>query len=97
MRRSLREAVRRAIIEHADRPGTTAVIIDAEAITFLDVTAVRMLDDVADDLARQDKQLAIAHDLGQVGDLLASEPDTALAVYPGTDEAIAAPVPEHDR
>ena len=84
------EEVRRAIVEHAAQPGISAVIIDAEAIAFVDVTAVRMLDDVADDLARQGKQLAIAHDLGQVGDLLASEPDSALAVYPGIDEAIAA-------
>jgi len=66
------------------------MIIDAEAITFVDVTAVRMLDDVADDLARRGQQLVIAHDLGQVGDLLATQPDTALAVYPGIDEAIAA-------
>ena len=78
------DAVREAIVDHAAQPGTSAVILDAEAIAFVDVTAVRMLDELADDLARQGQQLVIAHDLGQVGDLLASEPDTALAVYPAS-------------
>ena len=64
------DAVRRAIKQHAARPGVPGVVLDAESIPFVDVTAVRMLDELADDLARDGQQLVIAHDLGQVGDLL---------------------------
>jgi hypothetical protein len=45
---------------------------------------------VADDLSRGGQQLVIAHDLGQVGDLLAADPDTDLQVLPTIDAAIAA-------
>jgi anti-anti-sigma factor len=84
------EAVRTAIKEHAAKPGTRGVVLDAEAIAFVDVTAVRMLDELANDLERAGQQLVIAHDLGQVGDLLEAHPETDLAVYPTIDEAIAA-------
>ena len=83
------EAVRTAIKEHAAAPGTRAVVLDAEAIAFVDITAVRMLDELADDLERAGQRLIIAHDLGQVGDLLSANPETNLAVFPTIDEAIA--------
>lgn len=83
------EAVRRAIKERANDPGTVGVVLDAEAIPFIDVTAARMLDDLADDLQRSGQRLVLAHDLGQVGDLLASL-STELGVYPTIDDAIAA-------
>jgi SulP family sulfate permease len=84
------EAVRTAIKEHAAAPGTRAVVLDAEAIAFVDITAVRMLDELADDLERAGQRLIIAHDLGQVGDLLSAHAETSLAVFPTIDEAIAA-------
>jgi high affinity sulfate transporter 1 len=84
------EAVRTTIKEHAAKPGTRGVILDAEAIAFVDVTAVRMLDELADDLERVGQQLVLAHDLGQVGDLLDAHPEANLAVYRTIDEAIAA-------
>ncbi len=84
------DAVRAAIKEHAAVPGTRGVVLDAEAIPFVDVTAVRMLDELADDLLRNDQELVIAHDLGQVGDLLAANPETTLQVFATIDEAIAA-------
>ena len=71
-------------------PGTRGVVLDAEAIPFVDVTAVRMLDELADDLLRNNQELVIAHDLGQVGDLLAAHPETNLQVFATIDEAIAA-------
>ena len=37
---------------HAAAPGTRGVVLDAEAIAFVDVTAVRMLDELAEELAR---------------------------------------------
>ena len=58
---------------------------------FVDVTAVRMLDELAADLARDGQQLVIAHDLGQVGDLLAlADEQSPLKVVPTIDEAIEA-------
>jgi MFS superfamily sulfate permease-like transporter len=83
------DSVRQVVKAHAAVPGTTAVVIDAESIPFIDVTAVRMLDELADDLARTGQRLVIAHDLGQVGDLLGRFPDTDLGVYPTIVDALA--------
>ena len=84
------DSVRGAIKARAEQPDVRGVVIDAEAIPFVDITAVRMLDELAEDLDRAGQQLVIAHDLGQVGDLLAANPETNLVVVPTIDEAIAA-------
>ena len=84
------DPVRRAIREHAARPGIHGVVLDAEAMPFVDVTALRMLDELADELQRDGQHLVIAHALGQVGDLLAhSHDDTDLRVFSTIDEAVA--------
>ena len=82
------EAVRAAVTEQAARPAVRGVVIDAESIPAIDVTAVRMLVELAEDLQRQGKQLVVAHDVGQVGDLLAADPDSAISVLPTIAEAI---------
>jgi len=87
------DAVRTAIKSRAAEPGTRGVVLDAEAIAFVDITAVRMLDELADDLDRDGQQLVIAHDLGQVGDVLSATADTNLQVVPTIDEAISAITP----
>ncbi len=75
----------------ATKPGTKAVIIDAETIPAIDVTAVRMLIDVTDELRADGVDLVLAHDIGQVRDLLPSdERGTGPALYRTIDEAIAA-------
>ncbi len=84
------DSVRGAIKARAEQPDVRGVVIDAEAIPFVDITAVRMLDELAEDLDRAGQQLVIAHDLGQVGDLLAANPETNLVIVPTIDEAIAA-------
>ena len=85
------DAVRRAVKRRARRPGTRGVVIDAEAVAFVDVTAVRMLDELASDLERDGQQLVIAHDLGQVGDLLAlADEMNSLKVVPSIADAIEA-------
>jgi sulfate permease, SulP family len=43
------EAVRRTIRIRAATPGTTGVVLDGEAIAFVDVTALRMLEELAAD------------------------------------------------
>jgi sulfate permease, SulP family len=66
------------------------VILDAETIPFVDVTAAEMLDRVAADLRRDGVRLVIARDVGLVRDVLdqvASE--TALHdVYPTVRAAV---------
>ena len=66
------------------------VILDAETIPFVDVTAAEMLDRVAADLRREGVRLVIARDVGLVRDVLdqvASE--TALHdVYPTVRAAV---------
>jgi high affinity sulfate transporter 1 len=84
------DAVRTAIRDHAARPGIVGVVIDAEAMAFVDVTAVRMLEEVAEEMGRHGQRLVLAHDLGQVGDLLASDGATDVAVHRTIDEAIVA-------
>jgi SulP family sulfate permease len=84
------ESIRTAVRARAAAPGTKGVVIDAEAILFVDITAVRMLDDLADDLARDGQRLATAHDLGQVGDLLGTTETSSLCLFRTIDEAMAA-------
>ena len=69
-----------------------AVVLDAETIPFVDVTAARMLAALADDLRRRDIELLIARDVGQVRDVLDREaPDPALRrVYPSVQAAVDA-------
>ena len=52
------------------------VILDAETIPFVDVTAAEMLDRVADDLRREGVRLVIARDVGLVRDVLDRSPPT---------------------
>jgi hypothetical protein len=82
--------VRQAIGQRAERPGTVAVVLDAEAMAFVDVTVVRIPEESADQLTRRGQRLVIAHDLGQVGDLISSNGASHIAVHPTIDEAIAA-------
>ncbi len=84
------DAIREAVKARASAPGTTAVIIDAESVPYVDITAVRMLEELADDLGRAGQRLALAHDLGQVGDLLAATADGHLSVYASIPEALVA-------
>ena len=80
----------RAMIKRYVTAETRALVIDAETIAFVDVTAVRMLDVLAGDLARQGVVLAIAHDIGQVRDMLAEgEVTESLRVFATIDSAIA--------
>ena len=74
------DAVRDAIKRAAAEPGIHGVVLDAEAIAFVDVTSVRMLHEVGDDLVRTGQRLVVARDLGQVADLLDADPDSAITL-----------------
>jgi sulfate permease, SulP family len=66
------DAVRARIMDAARADGITAIVLDAETIPFIDVTAARMLATLTADLRELDKSLLLARDIGQVRDVLQS-------------------------
>jgi high affinity sulfate transporter 1 len=85
------EFVRTHIQDLASRGGTSAVIIDAETIPFVDITSVRMLDELGETLASSGVRLALAKDIGQVRDLLPAKGATEkVEVYDTIDQAVTA-------
>ena len=80
--------------------GVHAVVLDAETIPFVDVTAAKMLDELAGDLRRRGVRLLIARDVGQVRDVLghAAADPSLQHVYPSVQAAVdAATAPAQTR
>ena len=68
-------------------------MLDAETVGAVDITAVTMLTDLAGELQRRDRRLAVAHGIGQVRDMLREgEPAgaAALELHPTVAEAVEA-------
>jgi SulP family sulfate permease len=86
------DAVRSRILEAASPAEIHAVVLDAETIPFIDVTASRMLDDLSDDLRHRDVELLVARDIGQVRDVLSHVVDNPALqrVYPTVRAAVDA-------
>jgi high affinity sulfate transporter 1 len=86
------DAVRDAVRAHAAEPSVRAVVLDAETIPFVDVTAARMLMQLGGDLEREDVRLVVARDIGQVRDVLRRTEGERLplSAYPSVREAIEA-------
>jgi sulfate permease, SulP family len=83
------EAVAEVIRERAAEPGTRAVVIDAEATPFVDITAVRVLRGVADDLRSAGVTLALAGEIGQVRDVIRRGEASGIGpVFPSVSEAV---------
>ncbi|WP_250030219.1 SulP family inorganic anion transporter [Paractinoplanes maris] len=71
--------------------GVRTVVLDAQAVPFVDMTAAGALGELSHELGRDDVRLLIAAGIGQVRDLLdRSGEDTELPVYPGIEDAVAA-------
>jgi MFS superfamily sulfate permease-like transporter len=88
---AVRDAVRRAAAADCVR----GVVLDAETMPFVDVTAARALIELRDDLAGEGVRLVIARDVGQVRDVLrrAGERDDAVhRTLPAAIEAAGRPV-----
>jgi sulfate permease, SulP family len=82
--------VRGVIRAHAD-DDVHAIVLDAETMPSIDVSAARMLLELQTDLARDGVELVLARDVGQVRDVLRTEGgDRAIATYPTVSEAVAA-------
>jgi SulP family sulfate permease len=86
------DAVRGAVRAHALRDGIRAVVLDAETIPYVDVTAARMLVQLDDELARRGVRLVVARDIGQVRDVLrrTGEDGPLLSAYPTVQQAVDA-------
>ncbi|HXQ00772.1 MAG TPA: sodium-independent anion transporter [Solirubrobacteraceae bacterium] len=86
------DAIRAHILDAAEADGIAAVVLDAETIPFIDVTAARMLAALAEDLDRRDIRLLLARDIGQVRDVLHSviEDPAVTHFYPTVQAAVAA-------
>jgi high affinity sulfate transporter 1 len=68
------------------------VVLDAETVPFVDVTAAQMLVELSRDLEANGTQLLLARDIGQVRDILrrAGADDRLARLYPTVEAALAA-------
>ena len=87
------DRVRSRVIELAGEPGVRAVVLDAGATPFIDVTGARMLRELTDDLGRRSVRLHVARGIGQVRDVIrraGDDPSVDEQVYPTVAAAVAA-------
>ncbi|MFZ4158562.1 SulP family inorganic anion transporter [Streptomyces griseoincarnatus] len=86
------ERIRATVRQAAGREGTTAVVIDAETVPFIDVSAVRMLDQLAGELEDRGVRLLLARDVGQVREVLRTADAGAELrhIHPTVREAVEA-------
>ena len=92
------DAVRRAILALVD-DSTRAVVLDAQTVPALDVSAADMLAALGDELAVRLVRFLIARDVGQVRDVLdhTEAADLGRRAYPTVRDAITALDPPSDK
>jgi high affinity sulfate transporter 1 len=82
------EWVRQHVLAHVE--GSRAIVLDAESMPFVDVSAVRMLAQLGEDLEARGVRLLVARDLGQVRDVVRRAAEGAtVRLYPTVDDALA--------
>jgi SulP family sulfate permease len=79
------DMVRKIVLAHAE--GVRAVIIDAETIPFVDVTAADMLRQLSGELDAKGVKLLVARDIGQVRDVLRDD-DEQQRLFPTVVAAV---------
>jgi sulfate permease, SulP family len=84
----VRDEIRAAV----GRSRPHAVVLDAETVPFIDVTAITMIEQLAGELEREGVQLVIARDIGGVQDVIARAQDgnTTIPAYPTVHAAVDA-------
>jgi high affinity sulfate transporter 1 len=86
------DAIRAGVLAHAV-DGTKAIVLDGQTVPFIDVTAARMLETLAEDLERDGIRLLLARDVGQVRDVLKrqeSDHPVRIRTYPTVQDAVTA-------
>ena len=88
------DTVRAAIVAAVDGAGDPVhgVVLDAQSVPSIDITAADMLAELARELERRGIGFSVARDLGQVRDVLrhSDAADLATAFQPSVDAAVAA-------
>ncbi len=84
------DAVRSRILELAGEEDVRAIVLDAESMPYIDVTAALMLRGLADDLNSRGVTLAMAKEIGQVRDILRAEGGDEIPLYATVAEAVVA-------
>jgi sulfate permease, SulP family len=84
--------VREAVEGHASEEDVHAVVLDAQTVPFVDVTASRMLEELGASLSVRGIALFLARDVGQVRDVLRhSRPDNSTGeghIFATVEEAV---------
>lgn len=80
--------VRDTIRAHAGKDGVKAVVLDAETVPEVDVTAAEMLHQLRGDLDREGVRLLVARDIGQVRDVLRRAGAGEDSVLPSVEDAV---------
>ena len=73
--------------------GIGTVILDAQSIPSVDISAARMLNEVADELKTTDERFVVVHEDGQVRDVLRAvlaQDGQEETAYPTVRDAVAA-------
>jgi MFS superfamily sulfate permease-like transporter len=86
------EAVRQRVLAHAADAGCRVVVLDAESVPAIDVTAVHMLAELSESLEREGVRLLVTREIGQVRDVVRKAPTdtTPEGVYPTVRAAVQA-------
>jgi sulfate permease, SulP family len=81
----------------AHRDDVHAVVVDAETVPFIDVTAAQILDQLARELQADGIRLVIARNIGQVRDVVGTTLGDSIidTAYPTVDEAVRRVVADH--
>ncbi len=89
------DRVKAAILAAAQPPAVRMVVLDLETVPAVDLTASKMLIEVAESLEADGKSIVYTRDVGQVRDALQVGGDVDATVYPSIAAALAAgPAPE---
>ena len=86
------DAVRQSVRVHAAKESTKVIVLDAETAPTIDVTAVHMLAELAQSLARDGVRLLVTRQIGQVRDVVGQVATDATpeGVYPTVRAAVLA-------
>jgi anti-anti-sigma factor len=84
------EPVRVAIATAADREGVRVLVLDFESVPSLDVSGVRMIASVTEDLRRGGIEVRLARVVGQVRDVLETALTEVPPIHPTIKSALGA-------